>query len=599
MKTRSFVPIAVFLLCVSGVALADRELEKKEVLQIFQKLTEQSRKTWIAAGTIEARREEYRAPETTDLNKINRGIKEKIAKYQSRIDKRELTENLQKMKLDAIPFNTRYELSNEYTMNSTITVRFDGDRFYWEINVDSRTDSVRPSKDLEGNFMTEQFNLDWNTRRIFAWDGENYTTYFLPGNHAIVDSTGETPHVVNGPLTAGIIPWGYGFYTYDNLAAMDSMAIEKYADGQPQIRLTLNNSDGSEMLFVMDPQKDYAVKSCLITGHGDVVISKDYCNYQSIGGNWVPFTILLERYEAESSKLLARDLWNITSIDENVPEADSFDVSYENNALIEYFSFVADESSMYQYSESADTEQLLADRLAYVTEDSQPRNCATAALKYAIGRLGKNITDRELARLVSEPDKTTNLYQMKQFVQGLGFYCRAVKTDIDTLRGLEDCEIILHIPGRNHFIVVSDIDDEYIRVIDLAANKFYYRTDLDFFSMDWTEGTALIMSNNIIEGKYAEIGERELGNITGASGYQCNVLRQEYNVIYCTYVGGQCEGFYREFYTRWGCGVAESGSCSQSKMVRYKKSPCIEDPYDPLACDVTGEWTVYYMMACN
>jgi hypothetical protein len=186
------------------------------------------------------------------------------------------------MRLDAEPFNARYRLSNEYTMSSTAIVKFDGVRFYWEINTTSRTDSVKPGKDLAGNFMTEQFDLDWNARRIFAWDGEKYTTYFLPGNNAIVDTTGSTPHVVNGPLTAGIIPWGHGYYTYENLSAADSSAVERYVDGQTQVHLTLNNPDDSQMVFVMDPQKDYAVISCLIIKLGDVVISKQYSDYQSI-----------------------------------------------------------------------------------------------------------------------------------------------------------------------------------------------------------------------------------------------------------------------------------------------------------------------------
>jgi hypothetical protein len=109
------------------------------------------------------------------------------------------------MKLDATPFNVRHELSNEYTMNSTEQVKFDGKRFYWEINVDSRSDSVKPGRDLAGNHMTQQFDLETNKRRIFAWDGEKYTTYFLPGNNAIVKEGDNGPHSVNGPLTAGII----------------------------------------------------------------------------------------------------------------------------------------------------------------------------------------------------------------------------------------------------------------------------------------------------------------------------------------------------------------------------------------------------------
>jgi len=599
MKIRNFASIAVFLLCVSSAAFADRPLDRTEILQIFQRLTSQPRKSWIPTGTIEARHEEYKAPKITDLKELNKQIRQKIAEYQSKPDKGELTENLQKMRCDAIPFNVRYELSNEYTMNSSVVVRFDGNRFYWEINVDSRTDSVTVGKDLADNYMTEQFSLDWNSRRIFAWDGEKYTTYFLPGNHAIVDTTDSTPHVVNGPLTAGFIPWGYGYYTYENLSTIESSAVEVSTNGQTHMHLTLNNSDGSEMLFVIDPAKDYAVISCVITGHGDVVISKHYCNYQSIGGNWVPSTILLERYEDGSKRLLARDLWDITAIDSNVLEADSFDVSYENDALIEYFSLVADEPVMYDYSELVDTEQLLVDKLAFAaSEGIQPQNCATAALKYTISQLGKDVTDQQLAKVIAEPNNTTSLYSMKRFVQQLGLYCRAVKTDIQTLKSLDNCEVILHIPGKNHFVVLSNIDENYIRIIDLASNKFYYRTDIDFFGMDWTEGIAFLISNSPIAGEFTEIDNWQLQTITGASGYSCTRLLQEYNVIYCVYIGGTCDGYYRGYYTRYGCESAESGSCSMPVMIRYKKTPCIEDPYDPFACTGTGEWTCYYMRAC-
>jgi hypothetical protein len=601
MRTRNFASIVVFLLCVSGTAFADRSLGKTEILQIFQKLTSRPRKTWISAGTITATHEEYRAPKTMDANVINSQINKEIQQYLSDPNKMELTQELQKMRHDAIPFNTQYKLSNEYTMSSSVVVKLDGDRFYWEINVDSRTDSVKPGKDLAGNFMTKQFNLDWNTKRIFVWDGEKYTTYFLPGNHAIIDATGRTPHVVNGPLTAGIIPWGYGYYTYENLSAMDSSAVEKYVDGQTQIYLTLNNPDGSQIVFVMDPQKDYAVISCLITGHRDVIISKYYSDYQSIAGNWVPSVILLEQYEAQSNKLLARDLWDITGIDVNAPKSQDFVVNYEADALIEYFSSLSSEPQMHRYSKTINTDQLLAERLAYsAAEGSQPQNCATAALKYIISQLGKDVTDRQLAQLVNEPDRTTSLYQMKQFAQGIGLYCQAIKTDIQTLKGLSGCEVILHIPGKKHFIALDAIDDKCVWTIDLASNKFYYRTDVDFFGMDWTDGTALLISNYPIkiQGNFSKIEDAQLGSIVGAQGYSCTELLQEYNVVYCSYVGGLCGGVYQVYFTRYGCEPADTGSCSSTKMVRYQESPCIVDPDDPLACTVTGEWTCYYMRAC-
>jgi hypothetical protein len=355
------------------------------------------------------------------------------------------------------------------------------------------------------------------------------------------------------------------------------------------------------MVFVMDPQKDYAVISCLISRHGDVVISKQYSDYQSIAGGWIPSTILLEQYEARSNRLLARDLWDITSIDANAPKSYDFEVSYEADALIEHFSFSGSKPEMYRYSQRVDTDQLLAERLAYAaSESTQPQNCATAALKYVTSQLSKDVTDQQLAQLVNKPDKTTSLYEMKQFAQGLGLYCRAVKTDIETLKSLDGCKVILHIPGKKHFVALEAIDDKYVWTIDLASNKFYYRTDIDFFGMDWTKGTALLISNYPIKirGDFSEIEDTQLGDIIGASGYSCTSLLQTYNVIYCSYVGGECLGIYQVYFTRYGCESAESGSCTGTRMIRCATSPCILDPYDLFACTVTGEWTCYYMRAC-
>jgi hypothetical protein len=596
MKTKLTV-VSVLLLLNSCVALADRPLDRAEILQIFQQLTSQPKRTWMPAGTIRATHEEYRAPKTTDPNEINRQTKEKIDEYQQNSNKRELTEDMQKMKLDAIPFNVRHKLSNEYTMNSSVVVKFDGERFYWEINVDSRTDSVKPGKDMAGNFMTDQFDLNWNAKRIFAWDSEKYTTYFLPGNHALVDSTGKTSHVVNGPLTAGVIPWGYGYYTYVNLSAVESSAIERYVDGQTQIHLTLNNSDGSEMFFVMDPAKNYAILSCLINKYGNLVISKQYSNYQLISGNWVPTTVLIEQYEAGSNRLLVRDLWDITSINANVPQSHEFDVSYKADALVEYFAFNSHKPEMYCYSQTTDTTLLLAERLAYAANEGvQVQNCATAALKYVASQLGKDVADQQLAELVNGPNQDTSLYQMKQFAQGLGLFCRAIKTDIETLKSLNGCKAILYIPGKRHFVVLETIDDKYVWTVDLASSKFYYHTDISLFGMDWTEGTALLVSNQPIIGEFVEINNGELQTIIGL-GYSCTRLLQEYDVVYCSYIGGLCGDWYQVYFTRYGC-QSGSGSCPTSSMIRYKETPCVIDPYEPFGCDVTGEWTCYYMRAC-
>jgi len=189
---------------------------------------------------------------------------------------------------------------------------------------------------------------------------------------------------------------------------------------------------------------------------------------------------------------------------------------------------------------------------------------------------------------------------MKQSAQNSGLYCRAVKTDMETLKSLYGCEVILHIPGKNHFVVLGDIDSSYVWSIDLTNNKFFYRTDLNFFDMDWTEGTALLVSDQPIQiqGNFTEIAEAGLHTITGGAGYSCTRLLQGEYIVLCDYALGECAGYYEIHFERWGCEAAESGSCRSSWMHRAWKCPCIEDPYDPLNCIGNEDWTVYWMRAC-
>lgn len=599
MNRKYFLLVIPCLLSLSAAAFADRDLDTNEILQIFQQLTAQPRKTWLPAGTIEAAHDEYRAPKTTDPNQINDQVGQKLQEYISNPDKRELTDDLRKMKLDAIPFNVRYELSNEYTMHSDVIVRFDGDTFYWEINVESRTDSVTRGSDLEANFMTDEFNLTWNSTRILAWDREKYTIYAPGANHATVDAADNLPRGVSGPLTAGIIPWGYGFYTYENLSAAESSAVEKIVDGLTQIHLTISYSDGSEILLVLDVEKDCAVLSCSMTDATGSLISKQYSNYQSVSENWVPTTILIERRDAVSNSLLARDLWDITSINPDLPAAGSFVVNCHDDTLIEYRSYMAEEAQVYRRSDIVDTDLLLAERLAFLAaEGTQPQNCATAASKYVASELGIAVTDDQLAELVNDPNGDTSLYQIKQFLESLGLYCRAVTADVQTLRQLNGCEAILHIPGDDHFVAFERIDNDYVWIVDLAAHKFYYRTDINFFGMDWTGGTALLVSDQPITGQFTEITYDELTAITGAEEYyKCNKVIQTPAYIPCDYVAGLCGGLYYVFEKRYGCTPAQNGSCTTTFLPRYRTSPCLDDP--PGGCEITYDWTTYYMRACD
>jgi hypothetical protein len=587
-----YLSLVIFTTCS---AFADGPLERNEVLQIFQTLTSNPQQTWVQAGTITANHQEYQAAKTTDVNEIRRQTKEAISEYRNNTYKRELTDDEQLMALDAIPFNTRYKLTNEYTMNSVALVKYDGTRFYWEINVTSRQDSVKPDKKLAGNYMAKQFDLNWNQKRIFVWDGEKYTTYFLPCNQAMVDSTGTTPHNVNGPLTAGFIPWGFGYYTYANLSASESSAVETSVGGQSQINLTTIRPDGLRDLFILDPQKDYAVLSHLIYKENYLVSSRQYSNFQRISSKWVPFSILIEHFEQTTSRLLSRDVWDITSVDVNAPQGYEFAINYQADALIEHSVFSKIEPEVYRYSPNADINLLLADRMEFVSKQGTlPQNCATAALKYTASRLGKNLTDQQLSQLVNE-DGRTSLDAIKQLAQSQGLYCQAVRTNLETLRSL-NCRAILYLPGKEHFVALEYIDDKYVWLVDLSGHNFYYHTDINFFDMDWADGTAILLSNSPIGGDLQEINSADLLTITGL-GYQCTKLLQGYDVIYCSQIGGLCGGLYTEFPTRYGCESGE-GSCSTSVKTKYMETPCLIDPYYPDECAIYCDWTTYYMRAC-
>jgi len=595
MKAKNLVLAIISLLLLNSVALADRQLQRAEILQILEKLTSQPRKAWVPAGTIEATHEEHKEPETTDPGEIGRQIAQAVQDYIDNPNKRERTEKLQQMRLAAIPFNVRYRLANECTMNTDVVVKYDGERFRWEINVNSRSDSVVPGPDLEDNFMTDDFKLDYNGRRIFVWDGSKYTIYSLPANLSLADSTGSLPNRVNGPLTAGLIPWGHGFYTYSNLADLVSSAVEK----DNEIHLAITTSDASEMVFVLDAEKDYAVISHSRQGPY-VDISTQCDGYQKVAGSWVPTNISIEKRDSKRNKLIRYDYWSFTNVSGEAPALASFDVGYQPEALIEYRYSVTARPVLYSYSRTADMERLLAERMAVANADAKSGNCATAAMTYAASQLGKDVTNQQLAGLMDK-NGMSSLYSMKELAQRLGLNCRAVKTDLQSLKNLSGCKAILHLPGQNHFVVLDDVDEASVWGVDLTSNRFYYRADIDSFGSVWTGGTALLISDGPINlnGNCTEIADTGLEHIVGGGGYDCSELLQEDEVTYCESSYGYCHSSYEYYPERWGCDDAESGMCWEDAKLSSASIDCVDDMYDPWSCDTTGEWSFSYMYACS
>jgi len=599
MKSTGTTVVLATAVCLSlaAVASAQRTLERAEILTILEELTDQPRRTWIPAGTIEAARQEYVPARTTDPARINSEIAERVRAYQNSTSKVERSEELQKLKLDAIPFNVRYELANEYAMTSTVVVKYDGNRFYWEIDVDSRQDSVQPGSELAGNFMAKSFDMNWNGRRVFAWDGQAYTTYTASGNHAIVDAAGRFPRGVNGPLTAGLVPWGHDHFSYDELSAAEVSASEVALDGIMQIQMTVDWADGASATFNVDPAKGYAVTSCTLPVTFEIVAAYNCSDYRQVAGRWVPMSILVERRNAITDALLRSDQWTITAIDGAAPQANAFGVGFQADARVEYLSTVTEEPAVYTYSHNVDTEQLLAERLTYAaTRGSVSQNCATVALKQAAVELGKPIPASTLASLVGEAGQTS-LYDMKKAARAAGLYCRVVQTDLETLKTLDAVKAILHLPGEDHFVLLDCVDDRYVWLIDLTSDEFYYRKSVDFFPTEWSQGVALLLSDRPVTGTLSDLDDGTLDTLVGADGWDCTRVVQDEYWYYCDYLPGGCEGTYRYHWPRYGCEPATTGTCTTKMLVRYQESPCIPDPV--YMCTITCEWFYYYVRACK
>lgn len=599
MKKTIISILAMGVFC--STVFADRQLDEKEISDILTELTASPLAGWISCGTIEAVHEQYRAPQTTDSDQIDQHIAQAVRRYKNDPDKIQKTEKLRAMRQEAIPFNTRYKLSNEYTMKSETAVKVDGENFYWQTKVNSRTDSVKKTAQLKDNFLTDEFDLGCNQERIFSWDGDKYTTYFKPVNHAIV--TKERGRV-GGPLTAGFVPWGRGRYTLENLSQADLTGLETETDGQKHIQLTILRADGTQETFLLDPDRGFAVKQHSAHLSDNTFVLRIYDGYEQIAGKWCPQNILAERYDTTQNphRLLARDLWDYTLIDEKKPSASDFQVQYDIDAFVEDFCF-GDQPLRYRYSapeppsaKGVDTDELLAQRLMIAAKAGR-QNCATASLKYICDNLGVTCPAEKFADIIDNKNSTT-FAKIKQFSDSLGLTTRAVKTDLKELKNLTNYQVLVYLPADNHFAVLGNVDDDYIRLIDLNSNSFYNRYSAENFDSIW-DGTVLLVSQRPVKlaGAFTDISNKQLERIIGASDcQQCNNPCSSGGDSPCTYVSPSC-GVHTIYYSRTCCGSATSGSCSESSLIYKKTETC--DLNSDLDCDGNGDWTSSTISACG
>lgn len=560
MQRKQLLSAVIVALALCGRSAGQRTLDRAEVLDLFRVLTDEPRDTWIASGVIHARHLEYRA-------------------------------------------------AADQILESDVTIRYDGDRFYWEVNIDSDNGGPASGRGPSRGGV----DVSWNRNRLFVWDGQKYTLYFKPGNQAIVyEDTSRVPIVVNGPLTAGLIPWGYGTFTYEALSGAQVSAIETQRDGRTVTELTVSGLAGTavlQMTFLLDREKDYAVLASTVRNEGRSIVVGTCDGYRLVGGRWVPATVEVERYDdgRTPAQRLSFDRWDLTSVSTQITEAAPFEAGLAPDARVEEYTKLSEKPLAYYRRPQADTEALRRMRLEIIAAGKTSSvNCAAVTTRYVLSRAGKEMTQQEAASLAPKDGTGASLHAIKAVLAGAGLNCRAVRTNIDALRKVKDCLVILHLPARKHFIVLDHIDDRRVWLIDLDHNRFYYPRDIDSFSLDWPDGTALLVSQQspgAAEGLDV-IPETELKQMVGADSfgtYSCSQLIQDYHVVYCSPgIGVPCEGRYQVYEPRYACELdAAGGSCDGQALIGSMYMDCIENPFSPGDCTTTGDWIVRYMHACR
>ncbi len=600
MKTAVILCTVAVSLCLPSAAFSQTTLDQAKTESILKQLTSQPRKTWISAGTIQGTHYERRDPVITDSATIDEKIAQAVTEYKADTAKNETSTDPQELELKAIPFNVKYKLANTYTMTSTEVVDYDGERFRWEITTSSRTDSIRPDATVATNPLIDAFQPDVNKYRVFTWDGQGYATTCNGGETVVVDVDNRLPRSVNGPLTAGLIPWGNDKFSYDSLADADIVATNSFDGAVKTIHLSIAHSDGSATQVNLDPAKNYAVTSATLTTSSGFEVSYRLSDYASFDGQWVPSSVVVERKNVgEENQMPTVEQWsNIKVVSTAAPALNRFAVDLALNALVEYLTPAAASSSLYVNSGETDMDTLLGERLAYgLGEGKRYQNCATVALQHVASQFGKPVPHAAMTDLVNTAG-VTNLYDLKQSAQESGLYGRIVKTDVAGLRNLGTAKAILHLPSKSHFVVVDHVDNQYVWLVDLSNKTFYYPKSVASLPLEWTEGTALLLSDQPITGEFAGIPDAATKDtVGGTTGYACNRLIQEEDIVTCTQVGADCQGLYIFFFEVWGCGPAASGTCSTHEIISRQYTPCVMDPV--FGCTVFSNWYYKTTEACT
>ncbi|MCE5186849.1 MAG: hypothetical protein LLF76_12060 [Planctomycetaceae bacterium] len=558
--------ICFALLIFAGITLnaaGDRQLSEEQVGQLLADLTAVGRQTWLPYGMIKAHHLQY------------------------------------------------HEVQNKIT-DSTEIIYFDGPRYAWQIDLNPGQsldmNRLSPAGPLEMQPPSEDFMM--NRSNFYLWNGQKQVRYYKAGGYAVVQLSRESATwAPYGPPSAGIIPWGHGDSSLAVLRANSPAAYE--LSGLDGTRILLEYTEtkyrpAARVSVLLDPAMDYAVVSYSM--ENDLALLRHtYQDYRASGAFWVPRKIMIERFDKRSgqAKLTSYDDWQFEQVDFEKPDESRFAAVFEEGTVVEMQPAQSAKTFLYQAPGHDDIEPLLADKISILAAGSEtPSNCATAALSHAARKYAKTIPAEQLTRLVSDESKKTSLADLQSAAQAIGLESMAITTDLDSLAKFSNCMKIAHLPANNHYVIIDRIEPDSVWIIDLVNRKFYWKKQRDEFLMEWTEGTALLLSDSAIAAgadcRFDYLDNASLGRIEGGDfGYSCTDKLQDYQHILCDLpVGFLCSGLYYVMYERYGCKEdINGGTCVGKQMVGYEFTHCINNLND--GCTITGVWESRYIRACQ
>ncbi len=481
------------------------------------------------------------------------------------------------------------------TTESKEVIVTDGIRFSWQIQVESY--SKKDDLDLA---QTKEF-MQSNQSRLYVWDGQSYTIYFKSGKQAIIyDNSSSVPVRVNGALTAGYIPWGRGSFSLKALseARVSSSQISSEAEGQ--ILLTIQAADRPQLKLVLDPSKNFAATSYTIEKANSQTVHT-YGNYILKSGQYIPTIILTEKYT--DGKLQSSDHWEILKVDDHFTSQDGFAAPLDDETLVEYHSSVLDKPLFYRHSTQKNIKPLLDKRMqASLKSGVQKQNCGSLAVEQILEHFGLAATEAELSALIEDKSDVTSLYQMQNLIQDKGLYALPAKVPFEKLGQLKNCQVVIHLPGKKHFVVLDRVENDKVWIVDMSRQTFYQCMERDELKREWA-GIVLLVSTEPIdlEKGFLPIPLDVLKQIKGAGNYSCTELLQEYHVDFCPQmILLTCAGRYQVWYEMFRCKEdSQGGNCQGTPLPGRVYSYCVEDNESPGDCTITGNWICKYMRACE